>query len=60
MRLATGQTLELILAVPERRYAEFAEVLATFAQTQCQAATTVVIGEVPWQGLRRVVAHDSL
>ena len=58
MRLATGQALELILAVPGRRYAEFAEVLATFAQTQCQAATTVVIGEVPWQGLRLVVAHD--
>lgn len=31
VRLASGQALEFILAVPGRRYAEFAEVLATFA-----------------------------
>jgi transposase len=60
VRLASGQALEFILAVPGRRYTEFAEVLATFAQTQCQAATTEIIGEVPWQGLRLVVAHDPL
>lgn len=58
VQLASGQALEFILAVPGRRYAEFAEVLATFDQTQCQGARTEVIGEVPWQGLRLVVAHD--
>ena len=57
VRLASGQALEFILAVPGRRYAEFAEVLATFAQPQCQGASTEVIGEVLWQGLRRAVAQ---
>lgn len=60
VRLASGQALEFILAVPGRRYAEFAEVLATFAPTPAPAATAEVIDEVTWQGLRLVVAHDPV
>lgn len=58
VRLASGQALEFILAVPGRRYAEFAEVLATFAPAP--AVTAEVIDEVTWQGLRLVVAHDPV
>jgi hypothetical protein len=60
VRLAAGPALEFILAVPGRRYAEFAEVLATFAPTPGPGATAEVIGEVAWQDLRLVVAHDPL
>ncbi|MCK7496711.1 MAG: IS1634 family transposase [Comamonadaceae bacterium] len=60
IRLASGQALEFILAVPGRRYAEFADVLATFAPPPAPTATAEVIGEVAWQGLRLVVAHDPV
>lgn len=59
VRLASGQALEFILAVPGRRYAEFAEVLATFTPP-CPGVTTEVIGEVAWQDWRLVVAHDPV
>jgi hypothetical protein len=59
VRLASGQALEFILAVPGRRYAEFAEVLATFTPPG-PGVTTEVIGEVAWQDWRLVVAHDPI
>ena len=52
-----GQALEFIIAVPGRRYAEFAALLDDL-QRQCIVATTEVVGEVAWNGLRLVVAHD--
>lgn len=58
MTLPNGQALEFILAVPGRRYSEFAELLepVNLAATQTQAPETVY--EQAWQGLRLVVAHD--
>ena len=52
-----GQALEFIIAVPGRRYTEFAALLDDL-QRQCVLATTEVVGEVAWNGLRLVVAHD--
>jgi transposase len=60
LRLASGSALEFILAVPGRRYAEFADVLAAFVPPTAATATAEVIGEVAWQGLRLVVAHDPV
>ena len=52
-----AQALEFIIAVPGRRYHEFASLLEPL-QAQCAKATTEVTGEVAWNGLRLVVAHD--
>ena len=52
-----GQALEFIIAVPGRRYHEFACLLEPL-QEQCAKATTEITGEVAWNGLRLVVAHD--
>ena len=52
-----GQALEFIIAVPGRRYHEFADLLEPL-QEQCAIATTEITGEVHWNGLRMVVAHD--
>jgi transposase len=57
--------LEYIVAVPGRRYVEFVEVLAD-VQRLCVAATTEVVGEVPWspakakdESIKRLVwAHN--
>ena len=57
IRLESGEPLEFVLAVPGRRYSEFAELLNTF-QAQCADAEQEIIGELPWRGLRLVVAHD--
>ena len=54
--LPSGQALEFILAVPGRRYGEFVQVLQDF-QTRAAQAEQEVIEELPWQGLRLVVAH---
>ncbi len=56
IKLPDGQALEFILAVPGRRYGEFAKVLQSF-QAQVGAATEEIIDETRWQGLRLVVAH---
>ena len=56
IKLPGGQALEFILAVPGRRYGEFAEVLQSF-QARAGAATEEIIEETRWQGLRLVVAH---
>lgn len=55
--LDSGVALEFVLAVPGRRYSELADLLSTF-QTQCAAAEQEVIGELPWRGLRLVIAHN--
>jgi transposase len=52
-----GQALEFIIAVPGRRYHEFADLLEPL-QAQCAKASTEITGEVAWNGLRMVVAHD--
>ena len=57
IRLQSGEPLEFVLAVPGRRYSEFAELLDTF-QAQCVDAEQEIVGELPWRGLRLVVAHD--
>ena len=53
-----GQALEFIIAVPGRRYHEFADLLEPL-RAQCAKATTEITGEVAWNGLRMVVAHDQ-
>ena len=57
IRLQSGEPLEFVLAVPGRRYREFAELLDAF-QTQCADAEQEVVGELPWRNLRLVVAHN--
>jgi transposase len=52
-----GQALEFIIAVPGRRYHEFADLLEPL-QAQCAKASAEITGEVAWNGLRMVVAHD--
>ncbi|WP_024302920.1 IS1634 family transposase [Pseudogulbenkiania sp. MAI-1] len=56
--LPSGQPLEFILAVPGRRYSEFVELLAPFQQAHCLSATKEVTGELEWEGLRLIVAHN--
>jgi transposase len=52
-----AQALEFIIAVPGRRYHEFADLLEPLQQ-QCAKASAELTGEVYWCGLRLVVAHD--
>ena len=56
--LPSGKPLEFILAVPGRRYNEFADVLAPFHQKLKADEEGEVIGEEKWNDLRLVVAHD--
>ena len=57
--LPSGQPLEFILAVPGRRYGEFAELLqGLHATAQQQESETVA--EARWQEHRLVVAHDPV
>ena len=58
IRLPGGQSLEFILAVPGRRYAEFVELLEPFHAAPCQDATDEVHGELAWNGLRLILAHN--
>ena len=60
IRLANGQALEFIIAVPGRRYHEFAELLGDFHRERCMTAPDEVIGELAWNGLRLVAAHDPV
>lgn len=46
-----GRAPEYIVAVPGRRFAEFAEMLAP-AQAQSKAAVSEVIGKLAWAGSR--------
>ena len=59
MRVAKDQPLEFIIAVPGRRYGEFVELLQGW-QTQCDVVATEITTELPWNGLRLVMAHDPL
>jgi len=52
-----GPALEFIIAVPGRRYHEFADLLDPLQQ-QWAKASAETTGEVAWNGLRLVVAHD--
>jgi transposase len=55
--LPSGQPLEFILAVPGRRYGEFAELLQPVHDAACAAGTETTT-ESKWQGHRLIVAHD--
>ena len=57
IRLDSGEPLEFVLAVPGRRYGEFADLLRPFHETRCANATDEVVGELPWRDFRLVVAH---
>ncbi|MFT0534466.1 IS1634 family transposase [Castellaniella hirudinis] len=57
--LPSGAPLEFILAVPGRRYNEFADLLAPFNQHVHSADESEVVGEEKWNDLRLVVAHDQ-
>ena len=57
--LPSGVPLEFILAVPGRRYNEFAELLASFNQRTQSANESEIVGEEKWNDLRLVVAHDQ-
>lgn len=59
MTLPSGQPLEFILAVPGRRYSEFAELLEPVNQAAATTDAPEIVGEQAWQGLRLVVAHDK-
>ena len=56
--LPGGGTLEFILAVPGRRYGDFVDLLAPFHEAQCANARQEVLGEVAWNKLRLIIAHD--
>jgi transposase len=60
IRLASGQPLEFILAVPGRRYSEFVELLKGFHAAECSDPEQEAIGERAWQGFRLVIAHDPV
>jgi transposase len=57
--LPGGQPLEFILAVPGRRYGEFAELLGPLHEA-AEGAATETIAEASWEGHRLVVAHDPV
>ena len=56
IRLESGEPLEFVLAVPGRRYREFADLMNEF-QAQCVKAEQEIVGELPWRELRLIVAH---
>ena len=58
LELPGGGALEFILAVPGRRYNDFADLLQPFHDIHCAAAEQEVMGELKWKQLRLVVAHD--
>jgi hypothetical protein len=61
VKLKSGEPLEYIIAVPGRRYNEFSSLLKGFHESHCQdAADQESVGELAWQDLRLVVAHDPL
>ena len=56
--LSGGNKLEFILAVPGRRYRDFVELLEPFHTEQCLPAKEEILGEVAWNELRLIIAHD--
>lgn len=58
VRLKSGAPLEFVLAVPGRRYGEFANLLGDFHRKHCAKAKKEITGELVWQDRRLIVAHD--
>ena len=58
IKLPGGGQLEFILAVPGRRYTEFAELLAPLQSSRFAPAHKEVVAEASWNQLRLIVAHD--
>lgn len=58
IELPGGGMLEFILAVPGRRYGDFADLLAPFHAEQCADARQDVLGETKWDELRLIITHD--
>lgn len=56
--LPGGGQLEFSLAVPGRRYGDFVDLLEPLHSSQCASAKKEVLGEVTWNKLRLVIAHD--
>ena len=56
--LPGGGQLEFILAVPGRRYSDFVKLLEPFHSAHCATAKQEEVGEVSWDTLRLIVAHD--
>ena len=56
--LPGGNKLEFILAVPGRRYSDCVELLEPFHSAHCVLAKEEFLGEVVWNKLRLVIAHD--
>ena len=59
LHVAGDRPLEFILAVPGRRYGEFAEILQTM-QAKMAGASCEVIDETCWGEHRLVIAHDPI
>lgn len=59
-KLSSGEPLEFIIAVPGRRYTEFADLLDGFHERSGKTVDQESIGELTWEGLRLVVAHDPV
>ena len=57
IRLDSKEPLEFVLAVPGRRYSEFADLLRFF-HNQHGEGEQEVVGELPWRKLRLIVAHN--
>lgn len=57
MKLPNGQALEFILAVPGRRYGEFADTMRAL-HSKASQADTEIIDETLWGKRRLVMAHD--
>ena len=61
IRLKSGEPLEFIMAVPGRRYSDFADLLDGFHEQHCQShSEQESTGELAWQNLRLIVAHDPV
>lgn len=58
IELKGGAPLEFVLAVPGRRYGEFAPLLDRLHRTQCVKAKKEVTAGLSWRELRLIVAHD--
>jgi len=58
--LSSGEPLEFIIAVPGRRYPDFADLLEGFHARHGGSPKNETIGELVWKDLRLVVAHDPL
>lgn len=58
IRLPGGAPLEFVIAVPGRRYGDFADLLTPFQDSHCTKAREEVTGEAKWNDLRLIIAHD--